>query len=46
MKIFLWAIPVLFFLYFRLFNIQLTVNRCSINFANDWNRTVDLWYWK
>ena len=25
-----WAIPGLFFLYFRLFNTQLTVNKCSI----------------
>ena len=25
-----WAIPGLFFLYFRLFNAQLTVNKCSI----------------
>ena len=24
------------FLYFRLFNTQLTVNKCSINFADDW----------
>ena len=31
------------FLYFRLFNTQLTVNKCSINFANDWIRTADLW---
>ena len=28
-----WAIPGLFFLYFRLFNTQLTVNKCSINFS-------------
>ena len=27
---FKWAIPGLFFLYFRLFNTQLTVNKCSI----------------
>ena len=25
-----WAIPGLFFLYFRLFNTQLTANKCSI----------------
>ena len=25
-----WAKPGLFFLYFRLFNTQLTVNKCSI----------------
>ena len=34
------------FLYFCLFNTQLTVNKCSINFADDWIRTADLWYWK
>ena len=34
------------FLYFRLFNTQLTVNKCSINFADDWIQTADLWYWK
>ena len=43
---FKWAIPGLFFLYFRLFNTQLTVNKCSINFANDWIRTAGLWYRK
>ena len=35
-----WAIPGLFFsLYFRLFNTQFTLNKCSINIkkiANDW----------
>ena len=44
-----WAIPGLFFLYFRLFNTQLTVNKCSIYkliFADDWIQTADLWYWK
>ena len=43
-----WAIPGLFF-YFRLFNTQLTVNKCSINnkkFADDWIRTTDFWYRK
>ena len=25
-----WTIPSLFFFYFRLFNTQLTVNKCSI----------------
>ena len=40
-----WAIPGLFFSIF-VFSIQLTVNKCSINFADDWIRTVDLWYWK
>ena len=37
------------FLYFRLFNTQLRVNKCSMYsnfFADDWIRTVDLWYWK
>ena len=34
------------FLYFRLFNTQLTVNKCSINFADDWIQTADLWYRK
>ena len=41
-----WAVHGLFFFYFRLFNTQLTVNKCSINFADDWIRTADLWYWK
>ena len=33
------------FIYFRLFS---TVNKqmFNINFANDWSRTIDLWYWK
>ena len=35
-----------FFLYFRIFNTQLTVNKCSLNFADDWIRTADLWYRK
>ena len=26
-----WAIPASLFLYFRLFNTQLTVSKCSIN---------------
>ena len=37
------------FLYFRLFNTQLTVNKCSIyikKIDDDWIRTADLWYWK
>ena len=29
------------FIYFLLI-----INKCSINFANDWSRTADLWYWK
>ena len=40
-----WAIPGLFFFIF-VFSIQLTVNKCSINFADDWSRTADLWYRK
>ena len=35
-----------FFLYFRLFYKQLTVNKCSIKVANDWIRTRVLWYRK
>ena len=35
----------LFFFIF-VFSIQLTVNICSINFADDWIRTADLRYWK
>ena len=42
---FKWATRPLF-LYFRLFNTQLTVNKCSINFADDWIQTADLWYRK
>ena len=38
--------PASFFLYFRLFNTQLTVHKCSINFADDLIRTADLWYRK
>ena len=38
-----WAIPGLFFFIFCLFNTQLTVNKCSINFSDDWIRTADLW---
>ena len=34
------------FLYFRLFYKQLTVNKCSIKVADDWNRTQVLWYRK
>ena len=34
------------FLYFRLFYKQLTVNKCSIKVADDWNRTRVLWYRK
>ena len=41
-----WAIPGLFFLYFRLFNKQLTVNKCSLKVAYDWIRTRVLWYRK
>ena len=35
----------LFFFIF-VFSIQLTVNKCSINFADDWIWTADLWYRK
>ena len=34
-----------FFIIF-VFSVQLKVNKCSINFADDWIWTVDLWYWK
>ena len=37
--------PASFFFVF-VFSIQLTVNKCSIYFANDWIRTADLWYRK
>ena len=37
--------PASFFFIF-VFSIQLTVNKCSINFADDWIRTADLWYRK
>ena len=37
--------PAPFFFIF-VFSIQLTVNKCSINFADDWIRTADLWYQK
>ena len=43
--LFLWAIPG-FFLYFRLFNTVDINLMFNINFADDWIRTVDLWYWK
>ena len=45
-QIFKWAIPALFFLYLRLFNSVEIKQMFNIIFANDWNRTVDLWYWK
>ena len=38
-----WSIPGLFFFIFVSSN-QLTENKCSINFADDWIRTTDLWY--
>ena len=44
-----WAIHSFSFLYFRLFNTQLTVNKCSMNiyiFGDDWIRTANFWYWK
>ena len=34
------------FFFIFVFSIQLTVNKCSINFADDWSRTADLWYRK
>ena len=34
------------FFFIFIFSIQLTVNKCSINFADDWIRTADLWYRK
>ena len=34
------------FFFIFVFSIQLTVNKCSINFANGWIRTADLWYRK
>ena len=40
-----WAIPGLF-LFIFVFSIQLIINKCSINFADDWSRTADLWYRK
>ena len=44
-RFFKWAIPGLFIFIF-VFSIQLTVYNCSINFADDWIWTADLWYWK
>ena len=40
-----YLLPASFFFIF-VFSIKLTVNNCSINFADDWIRTVDLWYQK
>ena len=35
------------FLYFRLFNTVDRIQMFDIKvFADDWNRTADLWYWK
>ena len=34
------------FIFIFVFSIQLTVNKCSINFADDWIQTADLWHWK
>ena len=42
---FKWAVPGLFFFIF-VFSIQLTVNKCSIKFPDDWIRTSDFWYQK
>ena len=38
------ARPIFFFIF--VLSIQLTLNICSINFADDWIRTADLWYRK
>ena len=38
-----WAIPGLFFLYFRLFNTVDSKQMFDKSFANDWIRTADLW---
>ena len=42
-----WAIPGIF-LFIFVFSIQLTINKqmFNVNFADDWSRTEDLWYWK
>ena len=40
---FVWGHLRPFFLYFRLFYKQLTVNKCSIKVADDWIRTRVLW---
>ena len=37
--IFYWAIPTTFFIMFRFFFTQFTVNKCSIKVADDWIRT-------
>ena len=34
------------FFFIFVFSIQLRANKCSINFADEWIRTADLWYWK
>ena len=34
------------FLYFCLFNIVVSKQMFHINFADDWIRTADRWYWK
>ena len=39
------AIPGHFSFIF-VFSLQLTVNKCSIKFSDDWIQTVDLWCWK
>ena len=41
---FKWAILGLFFIYFRLFYKQLTVNNCSKKIADGWIRTHFLWF--
>ena len=34
----------MFFFFIFVFSIQLTVNKCLINFADNWIRTADFWY--
>ena len=41
-----WDIPGLFFFFFRLFNTVDSKQMFNINFADDWIRSADLWYWK
>ena len=45
--VFKWAIPRLyFFIFVFLYNLMLTGNNGSMNFADDWIRTLVLWYRK
>ena len=45
-KLSFFYIKCAIFFFIFVFSIQLTVNKCSINFANDWIWTADLWRWK